>query len=102
MLSIYLLISEKSLAFILMINENGADILDVNLIRSTKNPPKELTNSIGKVVLRTSDGFVKGQGGLNEPLASNFSIFDGSVNITVPKVPARGDYQVICKLFYQL
>lgn len=49
------------------------------------------------VVLATSNGFVKGAGGLAEPLAGNFSLFDGKVDIQVPEVPARDDYKVVCE-----
>lgn len=48
------------------------------------------------VVLRTANGFVKGPGGLNEPLAGNFSLYDGQVSLQVPDVPARTDYQAVC------
>ena len=46
-------------------------------------------------MLRTANGFVKGPGGLNEPLAGNFSLYAGEVSLTVPDVPARTDYQII-------
>ncbi|EJC97848.1 uncharacterized protein FOMMEDRAFT_97934 [Fomitiporia mediterranea MF3/22] len=62
---------------------------------STEDAPAQVTNSNGQVVLRTVDGFVQGLGGLNEPLASNFSLFDGKVELQVPTVPARTDYKVV-------
>ncbi|KAH8114403.1 hypothetical protein DFH11DRAFT_1703970 [Phellopilus nigrolimitatus] len=67
----------------------------VQVTWSTVDPPKHVTNSNGMIVLRNKNGFLKGQGGLGEPLASNFSIYDGHVEVQVPKVPARDDYQVV-------
>jgi len=67
----------------------------VKVTWDTKNPPKHITNSNGVLSLRTTNGFVQGPGGLGEPLASNFSLFDGHVKVTVPKVPGRDDYQVV-------
>ena len=40
---------------------------------------------------------MRGAGGLNEPLAGNFSLYDGEVSFHVPDVPARTDYQVVCE-----
>ena len=33
----------------------------------------------------------------DHPLAANFNLTDGSVNITVPNVPPRDDYLIVCK-----
>lgn len=63
--------------------------------RDTTNPPKQITNSVGRVILRNTAGFLPGAGGFNEPLASNFSIFDGVVEVEVPDVPGDDDYQVV-------
>ena len=49
------------------------------------------------LALRTTNGFLQGPGGLGEPLARNFSIFLGSVEVEVPEIPARDDYQVVCE-----
>jgi hypothetical protein len=39
---------------------------------------------------------------LDNPLATGFSLADASVQITVPSVPERDDYIVVCKLFISL
>lgn len=65
--------------------------------RDTKNPPSQITNTNGMLALRTTNGFLQGPGGLGEPLARNFSIFLGSVEVEVPEIPARDDYQVVCE-----
>ncbi|KAI5119392.1 hypothetical protein M0805_005935 [Coniferiporia weirii] len=67
----------------------------VQVTWSIENPPAQVTNPNGMVVLRTTNGFVQGPGGLAEPLAGNFSLYDGSVNVQVPDVPSRDDYQVV-------
>jgi len=66
-----------------------------SVVWSTNDPPAQITNTNGLVVLRSSRGFIKGPGGLGEPLASNFSLFDGRVEIEVPDVPGGDDYQVV-------
>jgi len=55
----------------------------------TSNHPVNITNSIGRIMLRKS--------GLATPviLASNFSILDGQVNVTVPWVIDGNDYQIV-------
>lgn len=65
-------------------------------IRSTTNPPKHVTQEHGLIALRTASGFVKGRGGLGEPLAANFSLFAGHKLVEVPEVPPRDDYSVVC------
>lgn len=66
--------------------------------RYTANPPAQVTNTKGAVLLRTPAGFVQGRGSLGEPLASNFSIYDGRVEIEVPDVPGGTEYQIVCEL----
>ncbi|KLO16785.1 hypothetical protein SCHPADRAFT_887532 [Schizopora paradoxa] len=68
---------------------------EVNVTWSTANPPKQITNEKGLVALRTPHGFVAGRGGLGEPLAANFSLFDGHVLVQVPELPAGDDYSVV-------
>lgn len=36
----------------------------------------------------------------DHPLAQNFNLTDGSVTITVPNVPPRNDYLIVCKYSY--
>ncbi|KAL5482510.1 hypothetical protein ACEPAI_9104 [Sanghuangporus weigelae] len=67
----------------------------VQVTWSTEDPPSQVTNSNGLIALRTPNGFLHGPGGLNEPLAGNFSLFDGKVDVQVPDVPARTDYQIV-------
>ncbi|THH08460.1 hypothetical protein EW145_g2705 [Phellinidium pouzarii] len=67
----------------------------VQVTWSTANPPAQVTNSNGMLALRNSNGFVQGAGGLAEPLAGNFSLYDGKIEVQVPDVPARDDYQVV-------
>lgn len=76
---------------------HGSTIFFSSNCRSTADPPSEITNPNGMLVLRTTNGFVQGDGGLAQPLAGNFSLFDGKASVQVPDVPARDDYQVVCK-----
>ena len=74
-------------------------LIGFDFCRSTANPPKQITNEKGLVALRTPTGFVAGRGGLGEPLAANFSLFDGHVLVQVPELPAGDDYSVVCERF---
>ena len=52
------------------------------------------------MVLRNTNGFVSGVGGLNEPLAKGFELSDGLLEVEVPSnVPSGTDYQVVCEYF---
>jgi len=44
--------------------------------------------------------FTDEQGGLDNPLACDFSIFTGFVLITVPYVDPGNNYQIVCKCPY--
>ncbi|TFK39038.1 hypothetical protein BDQ12DRAFT_604579, partial [Crucibulum laeve] len=52
------------------------------------NIPKQITNPIGKVIL----GHMEND---NNPLAQNFNLTAGKVQITVPDVPPRDDYIIV-------
>ncbi|KDQ62597.1 hypothetical protein JAAARDRAFT_30509, partial [Jaapia argillacea MUCL 33604] len=52
-----------------------------NVTWNTTHPPAQITNTVGMIVLVT-DGLLD----LNHPLATGFSILDGSHQITVPDV----------------
>ena len=58
----------------------------------TSNPPAQITNRRGKIVLAKGDRLI----GLANPLARDFDILRGSQKITLPKnlVPAD-DYSVV-------
>ncbi|MFD9793626.1 hypothetical protein ACFWXK_22070 [Streptomyces sp. NPDC059070] len=60
----------------------------------TSNPPQQITNPTGLIALSRRGRFVNGPGGLDRPLASEFSILDGHAEITVPDV-APGEYTVV-------
>jgi len=62
-----------------------------NVTWDTTNPPKQITNKQGMVVLAKNYSIT----GLNTPLAAGFSILDGTVRITVPQVEPDTDYQVV-------
>jgi len=62
----------------------------------TKDAPVNITNSIGMVVLAQNGSIFTSQpGGLDDPLASNFSIRLGRIEFVVPEVPAANDYQIV-------
>ena len=85
------------------------------LLRDTSNPPAQITNPIGQIILRSDFGasnpitrnwflWANGDNGANFPyiiaitLASNFSILIGSYIVKVPtNIPARKDYVVVGK-----
>ncbi|KAJ7641938.1 hypothetical protein FB45DRAFT_737707 [Roridomyces roridus] len=54
----------------------------------TSNPPKDITNAVGKLVL------VKDKVTTPLILAENFSILLGSIEVTVPLVVEGSDYQI--------
>lgn len=62
-----------------------------NVTWNTTNPPKQITNSKGSVVLAKNYSLI----GLQHPLASGFNILDGTVRIQVPNVTADNNYQVV-------
>jgi len=67
-----------------------------NVTWSLEYEPVNITNSIGFIVL-AKDGLMSsvGTGSLDDPVASNFSIRLGRVEITVPYVPPADDYQLV-------
>lgn len=62
------------------------------LSRETADQPKQITNTVGFVVLRT--------GNIETPvvLAHGFDIRSGRVELTVPEVFSRDDYSLVCEL----
>ncbi|KAJ7166829.1 hypothetical protein C8R46DRAFT_1071578 [Mycena filopes] len=60
-----------------------------NVTWDNSNPPKQITNGIGRIMLR--------KGGLTTPviLADNFSILLGRIEVTVPWVEDGSDYQIV-------
>jgi hypothetical protein len=76
--------------------------------RDTSNPPEQITNTIGEVYLRKGDltdvdrKWSLGIRGcclicISDPLASNFSILLGRIEIQVPDVEPDNDYRIVCK-----
>jgi len=63
----------------------------------TSNPPSQVSNPIGTLLLGHLEP--DGAGGENldvdHPLARNFSLYDGSVTITVPNVVPGDNYIVV-------
>lgn len=55
----------------------------------TSNPPKQITNKIGRVMLRKGD--------LSTPLvlAGNFDILKGHIKVKVPQVISGDDYSLV-------
>ncbi|KAG7440826.1 uncharacterized protein BT62DRAFT_561796 [Guyanagaster necrorhizus] len=56
----------------------------------------QITNPIGMIVL----GYQANNSlnlDIDNPLASNFELTDGQVNITVPDVEPRDDYIIVCE-----
>ncbi|KII86653.1 hypothetical protein PLICRDRAFT_43293 [Plicaturopsis crispa FD-325 SS-3] len=62
-----------------------------NVTWDTSNPPKQITNPNGTVVLAKAYRLKD----LDHPLASGFSILDGRVEITVPDVAPGDDYEIV-------
>ncbi|KAF7966748.1 hypothetical protein HWV62_37229 [Athelia sp. TMB] len=60
-----------------------------NVTWNTSNPPQQITNKIGQILLRN------GHSTASNTLASGFSILEGRQEITVPKVPAGSDYHIV-------
>ncbi|KAF7356077.1 hypothetical protein MVEN_00937600 [Mycena venus] len=60
-----------------------------NVTWDTSDPPVNITNKIGRIMLR--------KGGLTTPviLEENFSILLGRIEVTVPWVEDGSDYQVV-------
>ncbi|KAF8345856.1 hypothetical protein F5887DRAFT_1073936 [Amanita rubescens] len=61
-----------------------------HVVWNTTNPPEQITNTIGEVFLRKGD-----LTDVNHPLAGNFSILLGRIEITVPHVPPGHDYRIV-------
>ncbi|TFY51048.1 hypothetical protein EVJ58_g10766 [Rhodofomes roseus] len=61
-----------------------------NVTWNTSDHPVNITNKIGKVVLATN--YIQDY---EHPLASNFSVLDGTVAITVPDVEPGSDYSIV-------
>jgi hypothetical protein len=57
--------------------------------RDTKDAPKQITNGVGSIRLRFDN--------ISSPLilAKGFNILDGQVEVTVPDLDPRTDYQVV-------
>lgn len=62
-----------------------------NVTWDTSNPPAQITNSQGLIVLAKNYTLT----GLSAPLAAGFSILDGTVQVQVPNVTPGDDYQVV-------
>ncbi|EJF63341.1 hypothetical protein BD309DRAFT_835894, partial [Dichomitus squalens] len=61
-----------------------------NVTWDTSTAPQNITNKVGQVILAKG-----GKLDINHPLASNFSILDGWVTVTVPNVQPDVDYTVV-------
>ncbi|KAA1469702.1 hypothetical protein DENSPDRAFT_796506 [Dentipellis sp. KUC8613] len=63
----------------------------------TANPPNQVTNYNGRLLL----GYMDGSGNENldteHPLAQDFDLRDGKVDISVPNVPSKDSYIVVCR-----
>lgn len=71
-----------------------------SLCRDTSElpPPQNITNINGKILL----GFLEDDDpsehlDVDSPLAQGFNITSGSVQLTVPNVPAKDDYIIVCE-----
>ncbi|KAF6751519.1 hypothetical protein DFP72DRAFT_816414 [Ephemerocybe angulata] len=62
------------------------------VVWNTTNAPEQITNPVGKIVLRSVD---KGRLLLDKPLATGFNILDGKYNLTVRNDIDAGQYQVV-------
>jgi hypothetical protein len=60
-----------------------------NVTWDNSNPPQEITNPDGVIVLR------KGELATNITLASNFKVVNGHVTVQVPKVQPGTDYSLV-------
>ncbi|KAF7967345.1 hypothetical protein HWV62_34681 [Athelia sp. TMB] len=60
-----------------------------NVTWNTSNPPKQITDKTGQIYLHHGDSWFP------TALASGFDILEGHHEITVPKVPAGSDYQIV-------
>ncbi|KAJ3485266.1 hypothetical protein NLI96_g5080 [Meripilus lineatus] len=61
-----------------------------NVTWDTSNPPKSITNPKGRIIL-AKGGLLN----LSNPLATNFTVMDGRIEITVPNVPTGDDYSCL-------
>ncbi|KAF7795318.1 hypothetical protein EIP86_006474 [Pleurotus ostreatoroseus] len=61
-----------------------------NVTWDTTNPPKQITNSIGQIILAKN-----GIEDWSAPLAANFSILLGRIEVTVPDVESGTDYSLV-------
>jgi len=61
-----------------------------HVVWDTSNPPEQITNTIGEVYLRKGD-----LTDVDHPLASNFSILLGRIEIQVPDVEPDNDYRIV-------
>ncbi|KLO03806.1 hypothetical protein SCHPADRAFT_766579 [Schizopora paradoxa] len=67
-----------------------------NVTWDTSDAPVNITNIQGMVVFAKNGlMFTNQTGGLDDPLASGFSILLGRIEIQVPEVAAGDDYQVV-------
>ncbi|GJE88799.1 hypothetical protein PsYK624_048860 [Phanerochaete sordida] len=62
-----------------------------NVTWDVSNPPKQITNNKGMIIL-SKGGILQD---LDDPLAENFNILDGRHEITVPDVAAGDDYAIV-------
>ncbi|EIN12953.1 hypothetical protein PUNSTDRAFT_19047, partial [Punctularia strigosozonata HHB-11173 SS5] len=59
-------------------------------------PPQNITNISGKILLGfLDDGDDSEHLDVDSPLAQGFNITTGSVQLTVPNVPAKDDYIIV-------
>ncbi|CAL1707767.1 unnamed protein product [Somion occarium] len=58
----------------------------------THNPPKKITNQTGKIVLGYLEDGTDEHFDLDNPLADDFDIMDGSIDVYVPDVEPRDNY----------
>ncbi|TFK34052.1 hypothetical protein BDQ12DRAFT_690311 [Crucibulum laeve] len=61
-----------------------------NVTWDVSNPPAQITNRFGAIYLR-KDGLID----LDHPLAEGFDILLGRIEVEVPKVKPRNDYQIV-------
>ncbi|KAG6809413.1 hypothetical protein H0H92_000338 [Tricholoma furcatifolium] len=61
------------------------------VIRDVSNPPEQITNTQGMIVLAIGNYLV----GINSPLAQGFNILNGRQEVTIPAdTPPRDDYSL--------
>lgn len=75
--------------------------------RDLSNPPKQITNEIGRIYLRIGDSTQPGMfprmlpagssidDNTSDALASGFDILVGKAEITVPTVPTGSNYRLV-------